>query len=453
MPALLALVRGHDPEQVEPALLARLHDQLVECATKGVPSMMNARPWSTRKKDQAPRGVFRHPSGVWAIRFTCGAGHIHKEKAGPAKTGATNAYHDRRARARREPGWCPAVEREQTRAQEQQQVTAAITVREYAERWLRTQVALACRERTVEIYTGVLARDVFPALGDLPLTAISRQHLLELFAAKGKGRAHHGLRTILIPLRAMLNAAVDDGLIPANPALRIGRLLRGLGTREAQRVTALTSQEIGRLLARADLDLPDYTDLVHTLAWAGLRTGEACGLQWADVDSAEGFFDVKRTVSWARGRVSTRAPKSGKPRRVDIPTALLERLEARRTLAEAEAVIAGRQASPWIFPDPGDQAQPLDNRFFTIKRWPRLLRAAGLRYVKPHALRHTYATQLLQAGTPVLYVKDQLGHASIAITVDIYGHAIPNANRAAVEHLANVTAHPVELAPTLVNTR
>src|SRR5882724_8892769 len=69
----------------------------------------------TRKKDQAPRGVFRHPSGVWAVRFTCGAGHIHKERVGPLKSDAIRTYHDRRARAQDEPGWCPAVEREQAR--------------------------------------------------------------------------------------------------------------------------------------------------------------------------------------------------------------------------------------------------------------------------------------------------------------------------------------------------
>jgi integrase len=400
---------------------------------------MTTRAWSTRKKDNAPRGVFRHPSGVWAIRFTCGAGHLHKEKVGPMKTQATNAYHDRRARARREVGWCPAVEREHARTQEQQSATAAVTVRAYAESWLRTRVALACRERTHEIYSGVFRRDVIPVLGDVPLASLTRQQLLEFFAVRGKGRAHNGLRHLLIPLRAMLNAAVEDSLIPGNPALRLGRHLRGLSTREARRVPALSAEELSRLLARADAELQDYTDLIHVLAWSGVRIGEACGLQWADLDAAGGFLDVKRTVSWSRGCVSIRPPKSNRARRVDIPTALVERLERRRTLAEAEAAIAGREASPWIVPDSCAPSRPLDSRFFAIKRWPRLLRGAGLRYIPPHALRHSYATQLLQAGTPVAYVKEQLGHASIAITVDIYGHAIPNANRAAVERLAGAT--------------
>ena len=53
--------------------------------------------WSTRKKDVAPRGVYRHRSGMWAIRFTCGAGHIHKEQVGRVKSEAIDGRNERRA--------------------------------------------------------------------------------------------------------------------------------------------------------------------------------------------------------------------------------------------------------------------------------------------------------------------------------------------------------------------
>src|SRR5262249_37879951 len=84
-----------------------------------LPVGQGRRRWSTKKKDQAPRGVFRHPSGAWAIRFTCGAGHIHKERVGPIKADAARAYHDRRARAHAEAGWCPVTMRGHARASAQ----------------------------------------------------------------------------------------------------------------------------------------------------------------------------------------------------------------------------------------------------------------------------------------------------------------------------------------------
>ena len=65
----------------------------------------------------------------------------------------------------------------------------------------------------------------------------------------------------------------------------------------------------------------------------------------------------------------------------------------------------------------------------------RMLEKAELRQIRIHDLRHTYASLLLQQGESIVYVKEQLGHASIQITVDTYGHLIPGANRAAVDRL------------------
>ena len=65
----------------------------------------------------------------------------------------------------------------------------------------------------------------------------------------------------------------------------------------------------------------------------------------------------------------------------------------------------------------------------------RALRKAGLRQVRIHDLRHGYATLLLQQGESLAYVRDQLGHGSIQLTVDTYGHLIPGANREAVNRL------------------
>jgi hypothetical protein len=64
-----------------------------------------------------------------------------------------------------------------------------------------------------------------------------------------------------------------------------------------------------------------------------------------------------------------------------------------------------------------------------------MLTKAGLRHIRIHDLRHTFASLLLQQGESVVYVKEQLGHGSIQITVDTYGHLIPGANRGAVDRL------------------
>ena len=73
--------------------------------------------------------------------------------------------------------------------------------------------------------------------------------------------------------------------------------------------------------------------------------------------------------------------------------------------------------------------------------WRPLLRRAGILYRKPHTLRHTYASLLIQNGESLAYIRDQLGHHSIKLTVDTYGHLVPGANRAAVDKLDDATEH------------
>jgi hypothetical protein len=79
-----------------------------------------ARNWTRRKRDPLPRGIFVHAASaskavIYGIRYTCGLGHIHQEKAGPLKSDATRRYHERRGRMRDEPRWCPRVERREAR--------------------------------------------------------------------------------------------------------------------------------------------------------------------------------------------------------------------------------------------------------------------------------------------------------------------------------------------------
>ena len=83
-----------------------------------------------------------------------------------------------------------------------------------------------------------------------------------------------------------------------------------------------------------------------------------------------------------------------------------------------------------------------------------------MRQIRLHDLRHTFASLLLQQGESIVYVKDQLGHASIQITVDTYGHLIPGANRGAVDRLDDAAPHvdatqaqsePLDQAPTVAN--
>jgi integrase len=176
------------------------------------------------------------------------------------------------------------------------------------------------------------------------------------------------------------------------------------------------------------------------LARTGLRIGEAVALQWDDIDFHGRFINVR--CNWVDGHLTT--PKSGKGRQVDMSLQLTETLKALLVERKKETLRKGWGAVPeWVFTNEvGNMIDP-DN--FRKRVWPKLLAKAGLQHIRIHDLRHTFASLLIQQGESLAYVKDQMGHHSIRVTVDIYGHLVPGGNKAAVDRLDDTTV-PAENA-------
>ncbi len=330
--------------------------------------------------------------------------------------------------------------------------TETPTLAEYAPTWLKSYASVECKPRTYELYDSMLRLHILPTLGSLRLSEITRGEIRKLLAAKAEPRTikragkdvtvrlkRSTLKNILAPLREMLNHAVEDRLIAANPAARLlrQRASQQKNEGEGKRVDIFTEKELAHLLAMAEKDFPKDADFITTAAWSGMRQGEALGLQWPDLDSHNGFVEVRRTVGYRKGKLNVGSPKSGKARRVDLPKVLLDRLSARYEKAKEDAALNEKAFCPWVFPNRA--GQPQDASHFISRVWHPLLEKAELRRVPFHTLRHTYASLLIMRGENLAYIKEQLGHSSIQVTVDLYGHLIPGIHRGAVDALAEAT--------------
>ena len=336
------------------------------------------------------------------------------------------------------------------------------TVKEYGDAWLETYGKTHLKDSTYQEYKAVLNNHVYPAFGRRPFTKLSREAVKRLIAEKIQaGCSRSTVRNIIAPLREMYNHAIDDSAASFNPASRVGRFNRRRA--DNKRIDPLTKEELHSFLKIAKEQEPNYYPLFLCAPTTGIREGELIGLKPIDVDFAGRFIHVQRNVS--RGKVTT--PKNGKTRRVDMSvqlTNVLDELVAKKKAAalkremkkpaeerrKAEAVFA-EVMEDWLFTTPeilpksntatrrkspakprgGTQLDPSNLR----KVFWSTLTKAGLRRVRFHDLRHTFASLLLQQGESPAYVRDQLGHHSIQITVDIYGHLVPGGNRQAVDRL------------------
>ncbi|MBI3455457.1 MAG: site-specific integrase [Candidatus Rokubacteria bacterium] len=320
------------------------------------------------------------------------------------------------------------------------------TFAEHAESWLKSYVAVQLKPSTQDMYETALRKHWTPTLGARPLTAITREQvktrLGEMLTA---GLRPSRVKGALNILRACLNAAVEDGLILGNPAARAGKFAGRAGS--SREVEAFSAEELSTLLATAERDWPEAYPLVLTLARTGLRIGEALTLQVDDLDFNRRELWIRRTWGSRKKALGDRrinAPKNNRVRRVDMSQQLCRVLQGHVSLKQAEAIVAGQKPSAWLFSGP--EGQPITPGAFWQNTWKPLLRRAELRHRGPHTLRHTFASLLIAQGESLAYIRDQLGHHSIKMTVDIYGHLVPGANKAAVDRLDDATgrnrAHP-----------
>lgn len=303
------------------------------------------------------------------------------------------------------------------------------TLKTYAGRWLSNGEAQR-KASTHRFYEFNLRLHVLPAIGDMPVNAIKRRHCRELMnACQTKGLKPASLRGVNRTLSAVLSHAVEDELLPANPAFRMGKHVRGSDEEKPAEIQPLTREESHRLLEVAEEQFPEWYLFFLCALRTGLRLGELLALQWGDLDLQARSANVRRNL--VGGKVTT--PKNRQRRRVDLSRALAETLQRRLTKRKAAALKSGKKVAVWVFCNRDGDSIDGDNMRKRVFR--PLLDAAKVPAIRFHDLRHTYASHLIQQGESLAYVKEQLGHSSIQVTVDIYGHLIPGANRAAVDKL------------------
>ena len=317
--------------------------------------------------------------------------------------------------------------------------------KKYAEGWLVNYSQSFCKHSTDAGYISIIKSHLVPFFGDVPLDQIQRRNVKELIGSKlSEGLSPGTVRNIRLCLSSILSSAIDDELISANPATQLGKKIRKFlqANSGEKNINFLTREEVSLFLRTTLEHVPRLYPVFLCAVRTGMRAGELIGLKPGDVDFNGMFIEIRRGI--VRGRITT--PKNGKSRRVDMSQQLAATLTSHLVDIKRETLRKGwREPPEWLFFT--EEGHHLDVDNLRKRYFYKVLEKAGLRRIRFHDLRHSFASLLIAQGESLAYVRDQLGHSSIQITVDTYGHLVPGSNRQAVDRLDDMQPMATQAQP------
>lgn len=319
-----------------------------------------------------------------------------------------------------------------------------LTVAEFLVQWIDGRSKLA--NKTVDRYRQIINLHLIPALGAHRLQKLHQMHIQAYYAeARKRGKKNGdggGLseRTLLHHHRCLstaLKAAVRMQLLFRNPCELVES-----PKPEREEMVILEEDQVGTLLGivkGTSLYLP-----VLLAVTTGLRRGEICGLRWKDIDFTKKTLSVRQAVEDTKSGIALKAPKTKASRRtIPMPDMLVE--ELRRFHTDHKAKVRFKQGAykdldlvcakeDGGIMDPGWRITYPFGWLWTGRREKSSKPAADARLPKCrfHDLRHTHASMLIKQGVHMKVISERLGHGSIGITMDTYGHLLPGVQESAM---------------------
>jgi len=314
-----------------------------------------------------------------------------------------------------------------------------LTVGDFLDRWLEQVIKPHRRARTYRSYADTVRLHLTPRVGKqllTKLTAAQVQGMINDLATASGDRTTQYARAVL---QRALNRAVKWDLITRNVVLATDP-----PTSRARTITPLNEAQARQLLAAV---AGHRLEALYRLALSlGLRRGEVLGLRWADIAFATQTLRVTGSLQRAQGKLERSEPKTkAGARSLLLPEVLVALLANHRRLQAEERTQWGAawQEHDLLFPtERGTPMEPSNLH----RHFKAALKRAGLPHTtRFHDLRHSCATFLIAQGVHPRVVMEILGHSQISLTMNTYGHVLPETQRDATSKVADLFGKP---APT-----
>ncbi len=292
------------------------------------------------------------------------------------------------------------------------------TLRQYAAGVFMPTKEATFSENSRSSYQRFLDIHILPVLGDFLMMDITSAMISKLILDFQKsGHAHASAVKLYNILNGIFQMAFLDDTIKSNPMLKVKRP----STSKTEKVKdesekAYTVQQLRHILQCLDNEPLKWKTYITLIADTGIRRGEACALEWEDIDWVNATITIRRNAQYtSQAGVYITSPKNGKSRVVDIGPNVLKLLQQLRIEQ------AGKAISKFVFtqensPEPMHPQTP--TRYFK-----KFGQRYGIEDFHPHKLRHTSASLAITNGADVVSVSERLGHSDTAVTLRMYAHA------------------------------
>jgi integrase len=282
-------------------------------------------------------------------------------------------------------------------------------------------------DRTHDETRSLFKNHIEPALGNTPIDEIRPRHIKKLLGdILAKDLSSSTARGTLRILNCVLQDAVEDELIQANPCLGMGKYC-GNGT--VKDVNPLEAHEVEQMLENSKAAPVVFRTLIILGVRTGLRIGELLALEWTDVDLDGRTLQVNKAYDYQNKKVKT--TKTETTRTVRLTPQAVEALEKLREVKGPTGIVF-----------------TVDSSYLSHYHADKWLKVVTPRYITLHDLRHTYATLRIAKGDNIVDVSKQLGHSKIETTLRHYTKWIPQddyihqVDELDTLHLSAPQAHP-----------
>ena len=313
------------------------------------------------------------------------------------------------------------------------------TVAELLERWVRAREPEWSPKTTLENRRQIRLK-IVPNIGSRRISKVRAADLDALYAQLRKKGGEEGgplspasVRRIHVIMHAALGQAVKWGLIAVNVADAATA-----PSLPPSRITPPEPDALAKAMRLVDERDIEFSTFLRLAATTGARRSQLVALHWSGIDLDAGTVTLCRAIIDGGPDVGLveRGTKTGRKWKVALAPATAERVRGYRSVCEERAAAVGTKLGRdgYVFatePDGSVSWRP-DN---VSARWRRVRKQADLDGVRLHDLRHYVATQLLGAGVDPRTVAGRLGHANPTVTMTVYGHFLPEKDRAAADFL------------------